>query len=160
MRWHLHCFLTAAFVGAWLSPADAYLMRMLKYEELFERANCVVIATPLKSQVSDEQLKVAQPAAVLEQVVTIDTEFEVAYVLKGKLESKTIHFLHLNRKDKAPVGVFGAVGTFFIDFEAEDNERKSFILFMKEHEGGKFKPAWRPMEGSRAVLPVRKEGSL
>ena len=37
---------------------------------------------------------------------------------------------------------------------------KSFILFMTKREGGTYCPAWNPMEGSRAIIAVPKDGNL
>jgi len=106
-------------------------------------------------------LKVGQPMQVTDLIMTVDTEFRAAYSLKGKLDVNTFHFLHLNRKDKKPfVGSFGAVGTFFVDFETKENKRQSFILFMKKRKDGTYCPAWRPMEGSRSILAVQKDGEL
>lgn len=144
-------------------PASAYLMAELTYSNMFENADVVVIATPIATQNSGAELKleVNQPKQVTDLIMTVDTEFKVAYTLKGKLSVNTIHLLHLNRKDKRPFsGSFGAVGTFFVDFDAKENRRKSFILFLKKRTDGTYCPAWRPMEGSRAVVPVIKDGNL
>lgn len=141
--------------------AQAYLMSRLKYSNLFEYADVVVIATAVSSVESKTKLKVNQPKEILDLITTIDTEFKMAYVLKGELDSKVFHFLHLNRKDHKPFsGMFGAVGTFFIDFGAEENKRKSYILFMMKQKDGTFCPAWNPMEGSRAIIAVPKDGEL
>jgi len=127
------------------NPSYAYIMQKMGYKDFFERANTVVIATPIESVVSTRQLTVSQPDEVQELIETIDTVFEVAQVLKGDLKSGTFHFLHLNRKNR-DMGVFrfGAVGTFFIDFNDEKNKEKSYILFMDKLEDGSFRPAWNP----------------
>jgi hypothetical protein len=158
----------AIFVGlTWLilpHSASAYIMVPQSYSNMFERADVVVIATPLSTQKSKTELalEVKQPKSVTDLITTVNTEFQVAYVLKGTLDTKTIHFLHLNLKEKkAPRGmVFGAVGTFFVDFETKENKRQSFILFMKKRKDGTYYPAWRPMEGSRAIIAVKKDGEL
>lgn len=161
MRCHLKLLAALAFVLLCCGQANAYLMRPIKYEELFESADLVVIATPLESKKSDDQLNVDQPEKVRTIITTIDTKFEVAYVLKGELKEGTFHFLHLKRKGPKPKGmIFGAVGTFFVDFGSEENKKKSFILFMKKHGKENYKPAWNPMEGSRAIIPVPKDGRL
>lgn len=142
--------------------APGYLMAMQTYEAMFERADVVVIATPMATRKSKTDLEFDQPETVSKLIKTIDTKFKVAFVLKGKMEGATFHFLHLSRKDgKSMVpGPFGAVGTFFVDFETEANKRKSFILFMKKREDGTYCPAWNPMEGSRAIIAVPKDGEL
>ncbi len=150
-----------ALVSFYAVPSHAYLMQMLKYEDLFEKAGYVVIATPIKSQQSTIHLKVDQPEEVQELITTIDTEFEIGYVLKGSLKTNKFHLLHLNRKDRNHTAlIFGAVGTFFIDFGSEQYKNNSFILFIKKDEMGNFIPAWHIMEGSRAIIPIPKDGSL
>ena len=142
-------------------PAQAYLMQMQTYSNMFERADVVVIATAVATEESEENLNVDQPEQVTDLITTVDTEFKVAYVLKGKMDSSTFHFLHLNRKDGNPVpGIFGAVGTFFVDFNSKENKNHSFILFMNKREDGTYCPAWNPMEGSRAIIAVPKDGEL
>ena len=156
------------------ATASAYLMAEQTYSNMFERADVVVIATPVVTQDSEIELKleVEQPKQVTDLIKTVDTEFKLAYTLKGTLNTNMFHFLHLSRKDEKPFsGAFGAVGTFFVDFDSKDtqpfgefmrkgNRQNSFILFMKKRKDGTFYPAWRPMEGSRAIIPVRKNGEL
>lgn len=141
-------------------PSHAYLMQILKYEDLFKKADYVVIATPTKSQESTTQLEGDQPENVKELITTIDTEFEIGYVLKGTLETNKFHLLHLNRKDRNLVHFFGAIGTFFIDFDSEQFKNNSFILFIKKDKLGNLIPAWNILEGSRAIIPIPKDGSL
>jgi len=138
-------------------------MAMQSYSNMFERADVVVIATPLATQKSKAELtlEVEQPKSVTDLITTVDTKFQIAYVLKGTVDTNTIRLLHLNRKDKNLVpGPFGAVGTFFVDFETKENKRQSFLLFMKKRKDGTYCPAWRPMEGSRAIIAVKKDGDL
>lgn len=163
MRKSLLCL--AVLTSSLLLPhsASAYRMATQTYSNMFERADVVVIATPIATQDSEVELKlkVDQSKQVTDLIMTVDTEFKVAYTLKGKLDANTFHFLHLNRKDKKPfAGRFGSVGTFFVDFETKENKRKSFILFITKRKDGTYCPAWRPMEGSRAIIPVTKDGDL
>jgi len=156
-----HKYLAVGFVVVCsASTAYGYEMIPMKYRALFERADCVVIATPLNTREVEKLLEVDQPQAVKDLLVTVDTEFEMAYVVKGELKSKTFHLLHLNRKDGKRIHEFGAVGTFFLDFEAKENKRRSFILFLKRRGKDSFILAWPPMEGSRAIIAVPKDGSL
>jgi hypothetical protein len=160
MRKLLMCVLGLIWLVLPIS-ASAYLMQMQTYKIMFERADVAVIATPISTLDSKAQLKVDQPKPVLDQIKTVDTEFKVAYVLKGKLESATFHFLHLNLKDGQPGAMaFGMVGTFFVDFESKENKSKSFILFMTKQKDGTYCPAWEPMEGSRAMIAIQKDGEL
>jgi len=144
--------------------ASAYEIAPQTYSNMFQRADVVVIATPLSTQESTAELtlEVKQPKSVTDLITTVDTEFQVAYVLKGSLNTNTLHLLHLNLKEKKRPGgmIFGAVGTFFVDFETKGSKRQSFILFMKKRNDGTYCPAWRPMEGSRAIIAVKKDGYL
>jgi len=159
-------FIFGVLTGALLvtTPAHAYLMAMQSYNDMFERADVVVIATPLSTQESNAEsaLEVDQPKSVTDLIKTVDTRFQVAYVLKGSLDANTFHFLHLSLKEKRKSGamIFGEVGTFFLDFESKWSKKRSFILFMKKREDGTYSPAWRPIEGSRAIIAVEKEGEL
>ena len=145
----------------WPGAASAYLMATQTYSNMFERADVVLIATPISTQESAVQLEVDQPEEIKKLVTTVCTQFKVAYVLKGQLDGTTFSYLHLNRKDRKPFsGSFGAVGTFFIDFEVKENKNKSFILFMTKRKDGSFCPAWNFMEGSRSIIPVEKDGEL
>ncbi|NQV35611.1 MAG: hypothetical protein HQ515_23150 [Phycisphaeraceae bacterium] len=139
----------------------------MKYEDLFKQADVVVIATPLDSVESDEILRADLdqalfpiPEKVRRITRTVATKFKIAFVLKGKLKRKTFHFLHLKRTDGKRAPGVGSIGTFFVDFATKDNQKKSFILFMKKLEKDKYRPAWNPLEGSRAIIPVQKEGTL
>ncbi|WFB34512.1 hypothetical protein P3T73_10100 [Kiritimatiellota bacterium B12222] len=143
--------------------ALAYLMAPQTYSNMFELADVVVIATPLSTQNSgaDLLLEVDQPQEVKDLMITVETKFQIAYVLKGELDAKAIRFFHLNLKDKNEKPLrFGAVGTFFMDFEDDRYRKKSFILFLKKREDGTYSPAWRLMEGSRAIIAVEKDGRL
>ncbi len=107
------------------------------------------------------QLNPSQPKLVTDLIETVETEFAVNRILKGKLSTKTFPYLHLNRKDKKHhIGAFGAVGTFFVDFEAKENRSKSFIVFLSKRTDGKYQASWRPMEGSRAIISIPRDGSL
>jgi len=160
MTTYRKCLAVGFVVACSTSTVNGYSMAPLKYRELFQRADCVVIATPLKTKEAEKPLEVDRPQQIRTLLVTVDTEFEVAYVLKGDLKAKTFHLLHLNRKDRKQVGEFGAVGTFFLDFEAKESKKRSFILFLKRHGRDSFTLAWPLMQGSRAIIPVRKDGSL
>lgn len=145
----------------WPGAASAYLMATLTYSNMFERADVVVIATPISTQESEVQLEIDQPEEIKTLVTTVSTQFKVAYLLKGQLDGTTFNYLHLNRKDRKPFsGMFGAVGTFFIEFEDKESKNKSFILFMTKRKDGSFCPAWDFMEGSRAIIPVQQDGDL
>ncbi len=142
--------------------ANAYLSQILTYSNLFERADLVVIATPIESKDSSVPLKIEaeQPKDVMDLIKTVSTKFKVALVLKGRVAGETFQFLHLNRRDKHAAMMFGDIGTFFIDFDTEHNKNQSFILFIMKREDGAFCPAWRPMEGSRAIIPIKKDETL
>jgi len=160
-----HSRLVLALLTSALLPISgaAYEMAALTYSELFERADVVVIATPIATQDSkvELELEVDQPKQVTDLIMTVRTKFKVAQILKGKLDGKSFDFLHLNRKDRKDIpGMFGAVGTFFVDFGFKRNKSKSFMLFMKKRKDGTYCPAWRPMEGSRAIISVPKDGDL
>ena len=143
---------------------SAYEMAPQTYSNMFKRADVVVIATPLSTQKSKARLmlEVSQPKSVTDLITTVDTKFQIAHVLKGSLNTNTLHLLHLNLKEKKgpAVMLFGAVGTFFVEFETKESKRQSFILFMKRMKDGTYCPAWRPMEGSRAIIAVKKDGEL
>lgn len=143
-------------------PANAYLMQILTYSNLFERADVVAIATPVETKDSLVPLKleVDQPKDVTDLIKTVSTQFKVSLLLKGKVTGDSFRLLHLNRKGKHESMMFGDVGTFFIDFDAEHNKQNSFLLFMKSRKDGTFCPAWRPMEGSRAIMPIKKDTTL
>ena len=84
----------------WPGASSAYLMASQTYSNLFERADVVVIATPVSTQKSAVQLEVDQPEEIKKLVTTVSTRFKVAYVLKGQLDGTTFSYLHLNRKDR------------------------------------------------------------
>ena len=145
------------------SAASAYLMLRLEYKDLFARADVVVIASPESSKRSSSvTLKVAQPASIRKLVVTISTRFRVHHVLKGRLRAATFDMLHLGLKHKprTQVMVFGQVGTFFVDFDSKAQKNRSYMLFLKHTPGGNLVPAWRYMEGSRAMIAMPKNGTL
>ncbi|GAB5560820.1 MAG: hypothetical protein SynsKO_24670 [Synoicihabitans sp.] len=143
-------------------PARAYIMRELTYAELFERADVVVIATPVETTDSSIVLKlqIEQSNESTDLIKTVETKFELAVLLKGTLDATTFRFLHLSRKDERRVLVFGSVGSFFVDFHPEQETQNSYLLFMTRGKDGTFYPAWRPMEGSRAIIPIMRDKFL
>jgi hypothetical protein len=157
--------IAASVVVALMLPsltANAYLMQILSYSDLFELADVVVIATPVETKNASVELplEVEQPKDVTDLIKTVETKFEVGLSLKGKLPKPTFRLLHLNRKDGKTALMFGEVGTFFIDFHTEHNKHQSFLLFMKRTKEGMLCPAWRPMEGTRAIMPIKKDKTL
>ena len=143
-----------------MHEANAYVMAELTYKELFDRSDVVVIATAISTKNSTANLKIEpkQAKELTDQIKTVETKFRIAYTLKGKVNSEEIEFLHLNTIEKKDfVGVFGALGTFFVDFNSKHAKRHSYMLFMKKGKDGKYSPAWNSMEGSRAMIAVRKD---
>jgi hypothetical protein len=151
---------TAAFIAFSWTYSYGYLMEKMTYRDLFQQAELVVIATPVRSMNARIELPVDQPQDIKRHIASVKTEFEVAYVLKGELQEKTLSLLHLKTTVPQARTSLGSIGACFIDFEEKRNKGSPYVLFVKKFDDEHVIPAWNLMEGSRAIISVRKNGDL
>src|SRR5262245_45545882 len=107
----------------------ARLVRNLSYEELVEKSDLVVIASPNATADTNEEINLPEMPAV--RVNGIETKFTVAVVLKGDKTVKEL-MLHHYRLIKE---VAMRSGPMLVTFDPA--KRQSFLLFLVREADGK-----------------------
>jgi hypothetical protein len=112
-------------------PLMGRLMEALSYEEMFAKADLVVIAKPLTNSDSDERTTIAPSV----DVIGVNTEFEARLVFKGdrNVAKFVLHHYRLANPDE-PLVNRPAFASFTPD------ESKSFLLFLMKDSDGRYVP--------------------
>jgi hypothetical protein len=127
--------------------AGARLVRMWSDQELIDKSDLVVIATPIAT--NDTQEQGVRPSCAAQPVVGVETKFAVSAVLKGDQAIK--HFiLHHYRADKMRV----PNAPTFISFDLKKN--RIFHLFLVRQSDGQYAPVAGQMDPE---LSIREEGA-
>jgi hypothetical protein len=134
----LRTFVTGALFLLMLSlvaTLRAGLMYAWSYQEMFDRANLVVIAKPLWSKDTDERSKLP---GVGENVplIGVNTGFEVRVVLKGdkQLKDFTLHYYRLADPEVAIIN-----GPVLVEFDTK--KPRAYLMFLIKEPDGKYAPA-------------------
>jgi|SRR5215217_262742 len=113
----------------------ARLMEGATYEQMYDKADLVVIAKPLSSKDTHEHTML--PGLESIHVVGINTDFESHLVLKGDKAVKrfVLHHYKLNKRLE-PLPIIN--GPTFISFDPEDHH--AYLLFLIKEPNGKYAP--------------------
>jgi len=154
--------LLLAILGGVTCPqvANPYVLGPITYKQLFDSADLVVIAKPLKTRESNAKPDLGANEMLRADINVVETDFQVLLVLKGRHKHKELTFINLQTKSGKRSPMFGGLGTFFLDFHAERLEKSSFMLFLKSDGEGRFLPAWHIMEWCRATIRLPAEGAF
>lgn len=113
----------------------ARLMEASTYQEMFDKADLVVIAKPLSTSDTKERSKLPGVGDVI-PLIGINTEFETRVVLKGdkKVRKFVLHHYKLAEPEVRIVN-----GPDLVAFDLKS--RKSFLLFLIKEADGRYAPA-------------------
>ena len=143
--------LTICILVLWLQPCLGRPVRMWGYDELWEKADLVVIAKPVATKDLDDERKLAGTS-----VVGQETTFEVTVCMKGKLaeadEGKKPTFkLYHYRLDDSVTGVTN--GPLLLHLPKDD--KSQYLMFLKRTDKGKdLKDAlYEPRSAARWTRP-------
>ena len=123
--------ITSFLILATSHVAQARLIQHWSDQELLDKSDLVVIATPTTS--ADTQERTDLPGFLAQHVIGVETGFAVSAVVKGDKELKNF-VLHHYRADKGTV----PNGPSFIAFKPE--EKRTFLLFLKRGTDGRYAP--------------------
>ena len=112
----------------------ARLIQTWTYQEMFDKADLVVIATPITSKVISE--KIILPDIFPDvHVVGVETTLSNLVMLKGDKKIKNIILHHYQLENSSEL-MFS--GPFLISFDL--TKRTRFILFLKKEADGRYAP--------------------
>ena len=110
-------------------------MEASTYEEMFDKADLVVIAKPSSTSDTKERSKLPGVGDVI-PLIGINTEFETRVVLKG--DKKVRKFvLHHYKLAEPEVPIVNSPDLAAFDLKS----RKSFLLFLIKEADGRYAPA-------------------
>jgi hypothetical protein len=118
--------------------AMARFVRVWSYQELLNKADLVVIATPTAS--NDTQEHINLPGFDGQQVIGVETRFTVSTVLKGDKALKDIVLHHYR---PSPDGMMVPNGPTFVSFAVSKKPTgpgRTYILFLLREADGRYAP--------------------
>jgi hypothetical protein len=130
--------LAAAFLLGFTCIAAARVVHIWSYQELIEKSDLVVIATPTVNNDTREHIDL--PDFDGQRVIGVETRFAVSAVLKG---DKTLKDIVLHHYRPNPDGVMVPNGPSFVHFAISDKLsilRKTYILFLHRETNGRYAP--------------------
>jgi hypothetical protein len=135
----LHQFvLAAAFLIVLTSIVAARVVGLWPYQELLEKSDLVVIATPTAINETGEDIEF--PGFAGDHVIGVETRFAVSGVLKG---DKTLKDFVLHHYRPGPGGMGVPNGPTFVYFAVSEKlsaPRKTYILFLHRETDGRYAP--------------------
>lgn len=120
-----------------LSPAFSRPVAMFSYEQLVEKSDLVVIATPIV--VRDTKVNTTFPGIQQDgqpvPAISMEADFDVLAVLKGSKEEKkfVLHYLRSPDPNKLVIN-----GPMLVSFNP--SEKNVYLLFLKRDEDGRYSP--------------------
>jgi hypothetical protein len=131
---------TTAFLLGFTGIVAAIPIRIWSYEELLEKSDLVVIATPAATNDTKEHIDL--PGVVGEHVIGVETTFTVSTVLKGDKGLRDFVFHHYRTTDGSNIPHV-ANGPSFVSFKPVANTTigpRTFILFLVREADGRYAP--------------------
>jgi hypothetical protein len=138
--------LTTAFLlgfTGYTGIVAARVVRIWPYQELLEKSDLVVLATPTAT--NDTQEHIDLPGFVGEHVIGLETRFAVSAVLKGDKTLRNFVFHHY-RTTYGPNIAYVPNGPTFVSFDPVDPvasptiPARTFILFLVREADGRYAP--------------------
>lgn len=126
-------FLATAFLLISTGIVGARIIRPWSYQELLDKSDLVVIATPMAT--NDTKEHIGLPGYSIQPVIGVETKFEVSAVLKGDKSLKDL-VLHHYRADVIQV----PNGPTLVSFAPA--EKRTFLLFLVREADGRYGPAF------------------
>jgi len=140
----------ASFILAlgYAQGAQAHVMRIITYSELFKKADWIVIAEPITKSADTNERSYFDDLISVDQsgkqspvpAAGVETTFEVLKVVKGSKIPK--HFVLHHYRDASPPSPDLAVdGPTTVSFDPSDpTRRRDFLLFLVREKDGRYAP--------------------
>jgi hypothetical protein len=149
--------LTTAFLLGFTGIVAARAVRIWPYQELLEKSDLVVLATPTATNDTKEHIDL--PGFVGEHVIGVETKFTVSAVLKGDKALSYFVFHHYRITD-GPNIAHVPNGPSFISFDPVTTRNptilpRTFILFLIREADGRYAPIAGQTDPGGAVREIR-----
>jgi len=147
--------LTTAFLLGVTGIVAGRVVRIWPYQELLEKSDLVVLATPTVNNDTKEHIDL--PGFVGEQVIGVETRFTVSAVFKGDKALKDFVFLHY-RTIYGPNISHLPNGPTYVTFDPVAKARiapRTFILFLRREADGRYAPVVGQTDPGGAVRELR-----
>jgi hypothetical protein len=127
--------IAAVLMLAVATAAQARIVRMWSYQELYDQSDLVVIAKPTATHDTNEKsiLKDISPNV---PVIGVSTEFSVSLVIKGSKATKFLTMHHYRLANPRPILLNGPALTSF-----DLTKHRPFLLFLHREADGRYSPA-------------------
>jgi hypothetical protein len=127
-------------LAEWL--AARFIVGGLSFEEMFDRAHLVVIATATRTRDTNERKKLididviqtTRPELVREEVIGVETEFQSRLILKGSKDAKKFLLHHY----RLAVEAEETNGPQFIRIPS--GRHATFLMFLTKEKDGRYAP--------------------
>ena len=140
-------FFAAVLLLASTGIVGARVVRMWSDQELFDKSELVVLATPTTS--NDTKEHGGHPNRDGQPVIGVETTFEVSAVLKGEKAIKDL-ILHHYRPDKMEL----PNAPTFLAFDIK--AKRTFRLFLVRQADGRYAPVAGQTDPDMSIRPVTK----
>jgi hypothetical protein len=147
--------LTTAFLLGLTGIVAARGVRIWPYQELLEKSDLVVLATPAASNDTKEHVEL--PGFVGELVIGVETRFTVSAVLKGDKALRDFVFPHYRTTNGLNIPHVPN-GPTFISFDPVANptiRSRTFILFLLREADGRYAPVVGQTDPGGGVRELR-----
>jgi len=150
---------TTAFLLGFTGIVAARAVRIWPYQELLEKSDLVVLATPTATNDTKEHIDL--PGFVGEHVIGVETRFTVSAVLKGDKALRDFAFHHYRTTDGSNIPHVDN-GPTFISFDPVAKPTitpQTFILFLVREADGRYAPIVGQTDPGGAVRELRGASS-
>ncbi|MBX6334968.1 hypothetical protein IRY61_06565 [Candidatus Saccharibacteria bacterium] len=132
-----------------INRLDAGLMYAWSYQEMFDKANFVVIASPVWNKDTDERSQMPGVGDIV-PLVGVNTEFRVRAVLKGDRHLRDF-ILHHYRLAQPEVAIID--GPVLVDFDVK--HPRAYLMFLIKEPDGRFGPVTDQMDlGAFSIIKL------
>ena len=146
--------LTTAFLLGFTGIAAARRMLNWSYQELLEKSDLVVLATPAATNDTKEHIELPGFGGL--DVTGVETEFTVAAVLKGDKALKRFVLHHYRSSDAPPKRRPDGPGLIFFTPAGDPTiSPRTFILFLLREADGRYAPVVGQTDAYAAVRELR-----
>jgi hypothetical protein len=130
-------------------------LRIWPYQELLDKSDLVILATPAATNDTKEQIDL--PGFAGEHVIGVETTFTVSAVLKGDKTPKDLVLHHYRTIDGQNIPHIPN-GPSFVSFEPVANPSiapQTFILFLTREADGRYAPVVGQTDPGGAIRELR-----
>jgi hypothetical protein len=126
--------LLLAFVAAAAAPCSARIMRSWAYQEMFDKADLVVVAEGVSTKDTEERSTLTDVHPNV-PVIGVTTEFKTRLVLKGSHDVNTFHLHHYRFSDEKDELAADAP-----DLVRLSERHLPFLMFLVRESDGRYAP--------------------